>query len=185
MYGFCVLKYLKKSFDRTWHIGLLYKLSTLKFSTRLIRLIRSFLSQGNFRVSVEGLPPHSTVYIYINDTPQTPGVYPDFFVDDTCIYATDCKEGFIPIKLQRGLSTIDTWCEHWIIKIYQDKTHRIYFSHRLRPPEAHLTLNGQNIRFVSLAIYLSVIFNNIITWRLHIEMIKAKAYRTPCSKVSF
>jgi hypothetical protein len=40
--------------DTTWHPGLLYKLSKLQFSTNLIKLIGSFLSQRKFRVLVEG-----------------------------------------------------------------------------------------------------------------------------------
>jgi hypothetical protein len=32
------------------------------------------------------------------------------------------------------------------------------FSHRPRPPNAHITLNGQNIPFINGAKYLSVIF---------------------------
>jgi hypothetical protein len=54
----------------------------------------------------------------------------------------------------------------------------IYFSHRLRPLEVHLTLNGGNIPFVNHIKYLSVIFDKRITWRLHIKMIEAKAFRT-------
>jgi hypothetical protein len=46
-----------------------------------------------------------------------------------------------------------------------------------RPPVYHLTLNGRNIRFVNSAKYLSVIFNKMITWRLHKETIAAKAFR--------
>jgi hypothetical protein len=47
-----------------------------------------------------------------------------------------------------------------------------------RTPEARLIQNGQNIPFVSHVKYLCVIFNKRITWRLHIEMIEAKAFRT-------
>jgi hypothetical protein len=49
---------------------------------------------------------------------------------------------------------------------------------RLRPPEVHLTLNGRTILFVDHVKYLGVIFNKSIKWRLHIEMIEAKAIRT-------
>jgi hypothetical protein len=58
------------------------------------------------------------------------------------------------------------------------KTQAIYFSHRLRPPEAHLTLNERNIPFINHVNYLSVIFDKSITWRLHIEVTEAKAFRT-------
>jgi hypothetical protein len=45
---------IEKAFDTTWHHDFLYKLSNLKFSISLIKLISSFLSQRKFRVSVEG-----------------------------------------------------------------------------------------------------------------------------------
>jgi hypothetical protein len=90
----------------------------LEFSTTLIKLIGSFLSQQKIRVSVEGemvsqgsdLSP--TIFnLYINDAPQTHGVHQTLFADDTCIYATDHEEGFVVRKLQRGLSSMETWSE--------------------------------------------------------------------------
>jgi hypothetical protein len=45
---------IEKAFDATWHPGLTYKLSTMKFATSLIKLISSLLSQRKFRVSAEG-----------------------------------------------------------------------------------------------------------------------------------
>jgi hypothetical protein len=48
----------------------------------------------------------------------------------------------------------------------------------LRPPEAHLTLNGWNIPFFNHVKYVGVIFDKRITWRLHIERTEAKAFRT-------
>jgi hypothetical protein len=45
---------IEKAFDKSWPLGLLYKLSVLKFSTSLIKRIISNLSQRKFRVSVDG-----------------------------------------------------------------------------------------------------------------------------------
>jgi hypothetical protein len=39
---------IEKAFDTIWHSGLLCKLSKLEFSTSLIKLISSFLSQRKF-----------------------------------------------------------------------------------------------------------------------------------------
>jgi hypothetical protein len=39
-------------------------------------------------------------------------------------------------------------------------------------------LNGRNIPFVNSVKYLGVIFDERITWRLHVERIEAKAFRT-------
>jgi hypothetical protein len=49
---------------------------------------------------------------------------------------------------------------------------------RLKSPEAHHTLYGRNIPFVNHVKYLGVIFDERITWRLHVDMIEAKAFRT-------
>jgi hypothetical protein len=62
---------------------------------------------------------------YINDTPKTPGVHIALFADDTCLYATDRKDGFVLRKLQRGLSSMETWCDRWNIKINEVKTQEI------------------------------------------------------------
>jgi hypothetical protein len=38
----------------------------------------------------------STLYnLYVNDTSQTSGVILALFADDTCLYATDRKEGYV------------------------------------------------------------------------------------------
>jgi hypothetical protein len=64
----------------------------------------------------------------------------------------------------------EAWYKRWNIKINKDKTQAIYFSPRLRPPEAHLTLSRQNVPFVKHVKYLGVIFDERITQRLHTEM---------------
>jgi hypothetical protein len=66
--------------------------------------------------------------MYINDAPQTPAVYLLLLADDTSLYATDRKEGFVR-KFQRGLSSTETWCERWNIKINEDKTQEIGRAH--------------------------------------------------------
>jgi hypothetical protein len=55
---------------------------------------------------------------------------------------------------------------------------KIYISRSRRPPESHLTLNGRIIPFVNSVKYLGVIFDKKVAWKLHTEMIEAKAFRT-------
>jgi hypothetical protein len=99
---------IEKAFNITWHPGLLYKFSILKFSTSLIKLISSFLLERKFRVSVEGemsAPP--TLYNqYINDTSQTFGLNIALFEDGICPYATECKEGYGLRKIQSVLNSM-------------------------------------------------------------------------------
>jgi hypothetical protein len=120
-----------------------------------------------------------TLYnLYINYTPQTPGVNLALITDDTCLHATDRKEGYVLRKMQRWLESMAAWCTCWNIKISEDKTRAIYFTHRIRAPISVLKLNGRNIRFVNSVKYLGVLFDKRMTWRLHIEMIEEKAFRT-------
>jgi hypothetical protein len=72
---------------------------------------------------------------------------------------------------------IETLRERWNIKLNVDKAQIINFSHRFRPPKANLMLNGGNIPFVNHVKYLGVVFDKRIIWRLHTEIIEAKAFR--------
>jgi hypothetical protein len=115
--------------------------------------------------------------MYVNDTPHAIGVHLALFADYTCHYATKRKEGSVLRKLQRGLNSVAEWSKRWNIKINEDKTQAIYFSHRIRPPESLLTLNERNIPFVNNVNYPGVTFDKKITWRSHMEMIEAKTFR--------
>jgi hypothetical protein len=90
--GAAVFLDIEKAFDTTWHHGLLYKLSKLKYSANVIKLLGSFLSQRKFRVPVEGemstpremqagVPQVSVLsptlfMLYINPFPSGVKIYP-------------------------------------------------------------------------------------------------------------
>jgi len=54
---------------------------------------------------------------------------------------------------------MESWCERWHIKVNEDKTPAIYFSHRRRPVKALLTFKGQQVPPVNHVKYLGVIFD--------------------------
>jgi hypothetical protein len=73
-------------------------------------------------------------------------------------------------KPQRGFIAVEAWCERWNIKITEDKTYAIYFSHRRKPVKAHLTLKWRDMPFVNHVKYLGVIFRKELheectTWK--------------------
>jgi hypothetical protein len=121
---------------------------------RLLSLIISFLTERKFRISMEdemstprymqaGVPQVSvlspTLYnSYINYTTQIHSVNLALF-SDFCLYATEHKVGYVLTTFQRGLNSTAVWCERWNIKINEDKTREIYFSHRIRQPDSLLT----------------------------------------------
>jgi hypothetical protein len=185
---------IEKAFDTTWYPGLLYKLSELQFSTSLIKLIASFLTNREYKVSVEGelssprkvaagLPQGFVLApvlysLYINDAPAAPGIHLALFEDDTCVYATEKHERRLLNKLQPGLTAVGSWCQRCNIKINEGNTQAIFFSRRRRMPGDDLQLNGRNIPFVNSVKYLGANYDRRMTWRLHIEKTASKALGT-------
>jgi hypothetical protein len=76
------------------------------------------------------------------------------------MFSESCSE--VSVLMRRGVGAVND---------NENKTQTIYLSHRLRPSEEHLILNGRNIPFVNRVKYLGVIFVKRIKWRLHLEMI--------------
>jgi hypothetical protein len=89
--------------------------------------------------------------------PQTSGIKIALFADDTCLYATQRKEGYVLINIERWLNSMVAWSERWKIKINEDKTRAIYFTHRNRPPDSRLMLNGRTFPFVDSVKYLETL----------------------------
>jgi hypothetical protein len=116
--------------------------------------------------------------LYINDIPRTPEVHLAVFADDICIYTTDRNENYVIRRLQRGLNTMEKWCEQWNTKTNEDKTRAVYFSTRLRRGEACLTLKGQIIEFVNNVQYLGVILDKRMTWKAYIDWSVTNALQT-------
>jgi hypothetical protein len=90
---------IEKAIDTTLHSGLLYKLSELEFSIGFSKLLTSFITNTEFKVSIErtfstlGRYGHRGALVlyslYINDVPMGPEAHLVLLVDDTCIYATE------------------------------------------------------------------------------------------------
>jgi hypothetical protein len=104
---------IEKARDITRHI------SKLKFSISTLKIISSFLSQGKFKGLFEGIismpweiragVPQGSILslilhiLYSNNAPRTPSAHLVLFDNDTCIYATESKEGYVFRELQCGI----------------------------------------------------------------------------------
>jgi hypothetical protein len=114
--------------------------------------------------------------LYINDNPQAISVNLALFADDTCLYATERKQGHVLRKLKRGLNSTAARCKCWNIKINEERLGKS--TSPIRPPDTTVTLNGRNIPFVNGVKCLDVIFDKKIAWRLRIGRVTTKAYIT-------
>ena len=94
---------ISKAFDRVWHTGLLYRLSSYGISGQIFGLISSFLSNRQLRVVLDekssqeypvnaGVPQGSILgptlfLLYINDHPDDVISNIAIYADDTSLYS--------------------------------------------------------------------------------------------------
>jgi hypothetical protein len=96
--------------------------------------------QLNKQVSWQWILPQGFVLspvlysLYINDDPVSPGTHLALFADNTGIYMTEKHGRCVLCRLQQGLPAVNSWCEHWNMKINEGKTQTICFSRRLKSP---------------------------------------------------
>jgi hypothetical protein len=127
----------------------------------IIKFIDYFLSDITFKVLDTGeismlkeikagmpqssiLSPSCISFIKHLPPEPTPSVHIALFADDTCIYTTETKK----VMFSESCSIVPVqWrgSECWNIKINEDKTQAIYFSHRFGQVEDQLTLNTTSL----------------------------------------
>jgi hypothetical protein len=99
---------------------------------------RSVHASRNIGRSTTRFRPSPTLYsLYVNDTLQTQRVHLVLFADiaKKAIFWERYNE--VSLQWSYGVSAGTNTSE--------DKTQAIYFSHRTRPVETHLTMEGRNI----------------------------------------
>lgn len=187
---------IEKAFDNVWHDGLVYKLCRLNFPNYLIKIIRNYLQQRSFRVSLQGCLSNTFIIpagvpqgsllgpllysIYTSDIPRL-GSDSEFFLfaDDTAVAVKGRMPREITNKLQRCLDTLVEYASKWKIKINDAKTQTIMFLHRqsprLKPPiDCTIVMNGSTVQWSTNVVYLGLLFDEKLLFRLHVEKILLK-----------
>jgi hypothetical protein len=112
---------------RVWYVNY----QKWKFHPIYLNLLAHLFRKENSRVSVEGemstlrdmeagVPQDFILFLtlynlYINDIPQTAGVNLALVADDTSLYVTEHREGYVLRKLLSGLKSMTDWCKQWNI----------------------------------------------------------------------
>jgi hypothetical protein len=180
---------IEKAFHKTWHLSLPYKLSELKFSIILIKLISYFLSQWKFSFG-RSWNVYAKRYTRRSATRFRPVphiarvecvcvcLYKWYAPNTWCLSRSLCwwhvyicdrpQKSYVLRKPQRGLSAIETWCEHW----------NSVRSSTVLIDSGPLRLILHWTDGISPSPIMQNIFDKRITWRLRTEMTEVKAFRT-------
>jgi Reverse transcriptase (RNA-dependent DNA polymerase)/Endonuclease-reverse transcriptase len=186
---------VEKAFDRVWHEGLLCKLIDTLLPARYVHLIKSYLINRSFVVSVKnelssirpiaaGVPQGSILgpvlfNIFINDIPKPCNAEIGIYADDTVIYESSRQISCLTRRLQEGLDDLQDWYQKWRVKINVAKSEAILFTGR-RPgtskPTTRPQLFGLKIDWKPVIRYLGVHLDTRLTFGEHVNKIKGRAY---------
>ena len=187
----------KRAFDRTWRVGLQWKMANLGLPRCLVAWVRAFLSDrqacvrlngqlGGYRCVREGTPQGAVLspllfLIFINDIARDfpPGVEVTLFADDLAIFATERTIAEAEVRVQAALDELRKWAEKWRMDVSLEKTVATVFTldpHEARQ-EARLFMGDSRLRHEPTPTFLGVRFDRTLSFRQHIKDIKAKMGR--------
>ena len=190
-----VLLDFSKAFDKVDHEKLLFKLSSLGINGSLHQWIRSFLSNREQSVLVDGATsspapilsgvPQGTVLgpllflTYINDINKnlSEGTSIRLFADDSLLYRT-IKTKEDALILQKDLNTLQTWEKENLMEFHPDKCQVLRITNKKKPILSGYTIHNSLLTLVNSAKYLGVTIDNRLNWGAHCNAVCNKANST-------
>ena len=186
---------ISKAFDKVWHSGLIYKLIYLGIPMYIIRFIKSFLTDRDFKVKInetysESHPvtcsvPQGSVLgpllflIYINDIPLSYKLnvsYSALFADDLSSIFIFKKDGHMRRLIKAYLESLVDWLFKWRLKMNAKKCCYTIYSGRGRDElEFDLLLNGEKIPHNPNPVFLGITFDERLCFNTHFENLRNRA----------
>jgi hypothetical protein len=179
---------ISKAFDKVWHLGILAKMVTMQLPADIVKMVRNYLSDRQFRVRVNtalgtprdilsGVPQGSVLgpllfNLFINDIPSTDNCSIHLYADDTAILSTSSHTKMLIKRLQEAADSITEWCDKWRVKMNPAKTVAVVFRpsrKRRYQPESHVNFMGQQLPWSSSVKYLGMILDIRLTYKEHIS----------------
>lgn len=184
---------LKKAFDTVSHELLLKKLNDMGLTGAAYDMLKSYLSNrmqvvqiGKSQSSLKpinfGVPQGSILgpllfTIYINNISKI-GLTGDvtLYADDTCLFYSGRSINDLINQAQKDLDSLNVWFQRNLLTINISKSNYIIFASKNKNIENHTPLNINNISLnrVEKEKYLGLYLDSKLTWRPHIQKIKAK-----------
>ena len=134
---------ISKAFNRVWHKGLLYKLSSNGISGPLLQWFTDYLSNRKQRVVLPGSASNWTAIkagvpqgsilgpllflVYINDIVENIHSSIRLFADDTSLYIIVDDPVDAAYHLNNDLLKIHEWAKQWLVKFNPAKSESMIF----------------------------------------------------------
>lgn len=180
---------ISQAFDRIWHPALYYKLVSIGTPKYLIQVIKSFICNRTFSVSVDGhysnprtitagVPQGSPLSpalfnLYTADIPISPQINTAQFADDTALYSSGTSLPLLQTQLQNHLNLLTNWANIWKIKLNPTKSVAKVFTLKPFVTPLPLTINNNIINWTPTnrtIKYLGLNFDTRLNWKQHINI---------------
>lgn len=185
---------LEKAFDTVWHCGLLHKLVSYKVPLGLVRLIKDYLNDRQFFVSIgednkscsrhipAGVPQGSILgpylfLLYLNDVPIQTRTSLACFADDTASFTSSKDIDLIVDRLQLSIQLLQSYFSKWKLKLNDTKTEAIMFSRQRNVPSRCLRINDHRIPWQNSVKYLGVNLDRKMNWTYHTTQLRLKGIK--------
>ena len=186
---------LSKAFDVLDHNILYTKLEHYGFRGKILELLKSFISNRKYFVSVNGstsetktvnigVPQGSTLgpllfLLYVNDMSNSSSIL-NFtqFADDTTITHSGPNLELLTKEIEQELSKVLDWLLANKLIINLTKTHSMLFTNKRVDRKIIIKANNTNLEQKTECKFLGVIVDDGITWKSHINHISSKITKT-------
>jgi len=189
---------ISKAFDKVWHVGLLYKLIKLKLPIYLIKYLKDFLADRNFRVNIENsfsklckiecsVPQGSVLgpllfLIYINDIPLADEKhisYSSLFADDLATMFFFKKQGHVNNRIKIYLESLVAWLFKWRLKMNASKCCYTIFSSSGNRSKIKFVckLKDGLIPYNPNPLFLGITFDEYLNFKCHTDNLRQRAIK--------
>jgi len=186
---------LEKAYDTVWKHGILTDLYRMGLRGHLPHFIKNFLHDRSFNVKTynalsdtyqqeTGVPQGSILSVTlfalrINEITQilSGDTEASLFVDDLAIYYSGRQLDLVTRHLQKDINQLVSWCNRNGFKFSSTKTTCVHFTTKRLTSKPLLFINNSAIQVSSEAKFLGIIFDSKLTFRQHINQLKAKCIK--------